>query len=77
MKFSVKRNELTNKLNIVSRAISGKVIIPILTGIKISVSNNEMTLIDHYYHDGNVPSIKYKSLLISLSSLARCLQLGH
>ncbi|OIK58071.1 DNA polymerase III subunit beta [Oenococcus oeni] len=45
MKFSVKRNELTNKLNIVSRAISGKVIIPILTGIKISVSNNEMTLI--------------------------------
>ncbi|AZZ60805.1 DNA polymerase III subunit beta [Oenococcus sp. UCMA 16435] len=45
MKFSVKRNELTNKLNIVSRAISGKVIIPILTGIKISVLDNEMTLI--------------------------------
>ncbi|MFT8469978.1 DNA polymerase III subunit beta [Oenococcus sp.] len=45
MKFSVKRSELVNKLNIVSRAISGKVMIPILTGIKISVTDSDLTLI--------------------------------
>ncbi len=57
MKFSVKRSELASKLNIVNRAISGKVIIPILTGIKISVFENQLTLI------GSNSEISIKTIL--------------
>ncbi|KGO32127.1 hypothetical protein Q757_02880 [Oenococcus alcoholitolerans] len=45
MRFSLKKNELVNRLNIVNRAISGKVMIPILSGIKISAQSNGLTLI--------------------------------
>lgn len=45
MKFTISRSSFTAQLNDVSRAISSKATIPILTGIKITASNEGLTLI--------------------------------
>lgn len=45
MKFEVVRDELLDGLNDVMKAISQKVAIPILTGIKIEVDNKGMTMV--------------------------------
>ena len=44
MKFTINRSAFINKLNDVLRAISSKTTIPILTGIKIVVTDNDVTL---------------------------------
>ena len=44
MKFEIKRDELLDGLNDVMKAISQKVAIPILTGIKIEVNEKGMTM---------------------------------
>ena len=44
MKFEIKRDELLDGLNDVMKAISQKVAIPILTGIKIEVTEKGMTM---------------------------------
>ncbi|MCF6165164.1 DNA polymerase III beta subunit [Furfurilactobacillus rossiae] len=43
MKFTVNRQSFIKKLNDVSRAISTKTTIPILTGLKLEVTSNEIT----------------------------------
>ncbi|WP_028124869.1 DNA polymerase III subunit beta [Eremococcus coleocola] len=45
MKFTINRQKFTDVLNNVSRAIPGKTTIPILTGIKIEVNPDGVTLI--------------------------------
>ncbi len=45
MKFEIVRDELLDGLNDVMKAISSKVTIPILTGIKIEVNENGMSMI--------------------------------
>lgn len=45
MKFEILRDELLDGLNDVMKAISSKVTIPILTGIKIEVNENGMSMI--------------------------------
>ncbi|CAI2546984.1 Beta sliding clamp [Apilactobacillus kunkeei] len=44
MKFSIKRSAFIQGINMVSRAISSKTTIPILTGLKISASNEGLIL---------------------------------
>ena len=44
MKFTIKRNAFIKKMNDVQRAISSKTAIEILTGIKINVTNETLTL---------------------------------
>lgn len=44
MKFTINRSAFTAKLNDVLRAISSKTTIPILTGLKIDVSDTDVTL---------------------------------
>lgn len=44
MKFTISRATFTAKLNDVLRAISSKTTIPILTGLKIAVSDSDVTL---------------------------------
>lgn len=44
MKFEIVRDELLNGLNDVMKAISSKVAIPILTGIKIEINEKGMTM---------------------------------
>ncbi|KRM69572.1 DNA-directed DNA polymerase III, beta chain [Apilactobacillus ozensis DSM 23829 = JCM 17196] len=44
MKFSINRVELTKRLNLVSRAISSKTTIPILTGLKLKANSSELVL---------------------------------
>src|SRR5699024_11815711 len=44
MKFEIVRDELLNGLNDVMKAISSKVAIPILTGIKIEIDEKAMTM---------------------------------
>ncbi|GLB46101.1 DNA polymerase III subunit beta [Philodulcilactobacillus myokoensis] len=44
MKFSIKRTAFVNSLNIVSRAISSKTTIPILTGLKIVATKDGLIL---------------------------------
>ncbi|MFZ2588218.1 DNA polymerase III subunit beta [Paucilactobacillus nenjiangensis] len=44
MKFTINRSAFINKLNDILRAISSKTTIPILTGIKIVVTDNDVTL---------------------------------
>ena len=45
MKFTIKRDLLLDALNNVSRGLSSKTPMPVLTGIKIEVANNNITLI--------------------------------
>lgn len=45
MKFTIKRDLLLEALNNVSRGLSSKTPMPVLTGIKIEVSDNNITLI--------------------------------
>lgn len=45
MKFTIKRDMLLDALNNVSRGLSSKTPMPVLTGIKIEVANNNITLI--------------------------------
>ena len=44
MKFSIKRSAFIQGINMVSRAISSKTTIPILTGLKLSASNEGLIL---------------------------------
>lgn len=44
MKFSIKRSAFIQGINMVSRAISSKTTIPILTGLKLSASNEGLVL---------------------------------
>ncbi|TPR39044.1 DNA polymerase III subunit beta [Apilactobacillus micheneri] len=44
MKFSIKRSSFIQGINTVSRAISSKTTIPILTGLKLTVNDNEIIL---------------------------------
>ena len=44
MKFTINRVSFINELNNVLRAISSKTTIPILTGIKIVVEDNQVVL---------------------------------
>lgn len=44
MKFSINRSSFVNQLNNVLRAISSKTTIPILTGVKMVVSENQLVL---------------------------------
>ncbi|TPR19638.1 DNA polymerase III subunit beta [Apilactobacillus timberlakei] len=44
MKFSIKRSSFIQGINTVSRAISSKTTIPILTGLKLTVTDNEIIL---------------------------------
>ena len=44
MKFTIKRNAFIKKLTDVQRAISSKTAIEILTGLKITVTENSITL---------------------------------
>ncbi|CAI2601156.1 DNA polymerase III subunit beta [Lactobacillus kunkeei] len=44
MKFSIKRSALIQGINMVSRAISSKTTIPILTGLKLTASNEGLIL---------------------------------
>ncbi|CAI2547228.1 Beta sliding clamp [Apilactobacillus kunkeei] len=44
MKFSIKRSAFIQGINMVSRAISSKTTIPILTGLKLTVSNEGLIL---------------------------------
>ncbi|TPR13289.1 DNA polymerase III subunit beta [Apilactobacillus timberlakei] len=44
MKFSIKRASFIQGINTVSRAISSKTTIPILTGLKLTVTDNEIIL---------------------------------
>ena len=44
MKFTIKRNAFIKKLTDVQRAISSKTVIEILTGLKITVTENSITL---------------------------------
>lgn len=45
MKFSIKRSIFLNQLSNVTRAIPGKATIPILTGVKLELTNDQLTLI--------------------------------
>ena len=45
MKFTIKRDLLLEALNNVSRGLSSKTPMPVLTGIKIEVSDKDITLI--------------------------------
>lgn len=44
MKFSINRNAFMNELSIIQRAISSKTTIPILTGVKIVLSEEGLSL---------------------------------
>lgn len=44
MKFSIKRSAFIQGINMISRAISSKTTIPILTGLKLTVSNDDLIL---------------------------------
>ena len=44
MKFTINRSALISQLNNVLRAISSKTTIPILTGLKMVVANDSITL---------------------------------
>ncbi len=44
MKFSIKRSELIKRLSDVQLAISAKTTIPILTGVKLQLTNNQLIL---------------------------------
>ncbi len=45
MKFTINRNSFINELSNVTRAVPAKATIPVLTGIKLSVTNEGVTLI--------------------------------
>lgn len=59
MKFKINRLKLVEELANVSRAISSKATIPVLTGIKLSLTQNELTLI------GSDTDISIESVLSS------------
>ena len=59
MKFSINKEQFLKKLLIVNKAISGKALVPILSGIKISVSKNHLVLI------GSNSEISIRTTLIS------------
>ena len=44
MKLNIKKDVLNEKLNIVSKAISSKNIIPVLSGIKMELKNERLFL---------------------------------
>ncbi|MBQ1448193.1 MAG: DNA polymerase III subunit beta [Erysipelotrichaceae bacterium] len=54
MQFTINRRIFLEKLNILSKAISNSVPLPILTSVKLTVTNDEITMISS---DGNI-SIK-------------------
>ena len=75
MKFSIKKELLLQNLNSVSKALSNKNLIPILSGIKFNL-NNEGLFLSASDNDISIECFIKKEKLETIEKLIECLLIG-